>query len=68
LQALDKVIEPSGMFKYQYVSTGSKYYLIITCPRAACPHDREQQVCITDLDIVLAGGRVSCRLTCFTSC
>ena len=33
-----------GMFKYQHVSTGSKLYIIINCPRVACPFDREQQV------------------------
>jgi hypothetical protein len=32
-----------GMFKYQHVSTGSKFYIIINCPRVACPFDRELQ-------------------------
>ena len=33
----------SGMFCYQHVSTGSKLYIIVNCPRVACPFDREQQ-------------------------
>ncbi len=40
---LDKLVEPSGMFKYQHVSTGKKIDYVVSCPRAACPFDVDQQ-------------------------
>ncbi len=39
------LVYTSGMFKYQHVSTGSKLYIIVNCPRVACPFDGEQQAC-----------------------
>jgi hypothetical protein len=43
LDGLDKLVEPSGMFKYQHVSTGKKIDYVVSCPRAACPFDIDQQ-------------------------
>jgi hypothetical protein len=43
LDGLDKLVEPSGMFKYQHVSTGKKIDYVVSCPRAACPFDMDQQ-------------------------
>jgi hypothetical protein len=43
LDGLDKLVEPSGMFKYQHVSTGKNIYYVVSCPRAACPFDMDQQ-------------------------
>jgi hypothetical protein len=43
LDGLDKLVEPSGMFKYQHVSTGKKVDYVVACPRAACPFDVDQQ-------------------------
>jgi hypothetical protein len=43
LDGLDKLVEPSGMFKYQHVSTGKKIDYVVSCPRAACPFDLDQQ-------------------------
>jgi hypothetical protein len=43
LDGLDKLVETSGMFKYQHISTGKKLYYVVSCPRAACPFDIDQQ-------------------------
>jgi hypothetical protein len=39
----DKLVEASGMFKYQHGSVGTRFYYVVTCPRVACPFDCEQQ-------------------------
>jgi hypothetical protein len=43
LEALDKAVQVSGMFKYQHVSCGNSHYYIVGCPRVACPFDEAEQ-------------------------
>ena len=41
LRAYDEAVSESGLFKYQHVAQGSMHYYIVSCPRSACPYDRE---------------------------
>ena len=68
LDALDKSVQCSGMFKYQHVSCGASHYYIVGCPRMASPFDSSQQYMDYPSDISEKMIELGRQLSRVTSC